>query len=139
MHSFLERISIKVFYSGSLQKIKFLISFLQKETLLVTTVLLTIFQLGIQWNHPTPPPPPPCQSFSITQKLGKLVSWNFVIFLKFTLATFIQKIGKTSPRLAQRSKWVKGQHGVFQKLKSLDISLIIYHQKVFPSLISKKK
>ena len=45
-------------------------------------------------------------------------------------ATFIQKIGGLS---AQRSA-----AGIFKKWKALDISLIIYHCKVFASLTSRK-
>ena len=39
------------------------------------------------------------------------------------------------------SETIRGQRssaGIFKRLKALDISLIVYHWKVFSSLISKK-
>ena len=80
---------------------------------------------------------PPFKSFYITQKLVKRVSRNFVTFPKIYLATFIQKkIEKF--RISEPLRGQRSAAGIFKKLKALNISVIIYHWKVFSSLISKK-
>lgn len=61
-------------------------------------------------------------------------SQNFVTFAKIYMAIFIQKKNSISePLRVQRSA-----AGIFKKLKALDMSLIIYHRKVFTSQIIKK-
>ena len=55
-------------------------------------------------------------------------------FAKIYMAIFIQKkISISEPLRVQRSA-----AGIFKKLKALDMSLVIYHRKVFTSQIIKK-
>ena len=76
------------------------------------------------------PPPPSFKPFYITQKLAKLKSRNFVTFPKICPVTFIQKHFEqfciSEPLRVQRSAV-----GIFKNLKALDVSLIVYHWKVF--------
>ena len=76
--------------------------------------------------------------FYFTQKVVKLVNQNFVTFPKIYLATFIinnfEKFCINEAFRGQRSA-----ADIFKKLKALDILLVIYHWKVFSSLIKKKR
>ena len=72
--------------------------------------------------------PPPFKLFYIAQKLAKLVSRNFVTFPKMYLATCISEPFRGQGLAA----------GTLKKLKALDTLIIIYHWKVFSSLILRK-
>ena len=116
---------------SELKKSFFHFKYWSSSSLYIVFDHLTHFQIGGRIT------PLPLFKIYITKKWVKLVSQSKWLLIKIYLATFIQK----SLEIFCISESLRGHRlaaGIFRKLKALDISLILYHWKVFSSLISRK-